>query len=299
MQVMKRLMVCLDQTEMDEHILQYASMLTETLQCQRVYFIHVIKGKETKGDPFKDSMATDKEMEKIIAGKVDMHFKAQTEKKVVIKKGNSVKKIIRFAHLNRIEMIILGKKPLEESSKVHASRITNTSRCSVMLVPAKAQYKIDKMMIPVDFSRSSKMALGKALEIHENNQAEVLLQHVYFVPSGYHSSGKSYDEFAAIMEKNARNEYRKFMKGNGFDMDSFDITYTLDDDAKPSDRIYKVGKEQGVDLIVLASRGRTPAAAFLLGSTAVGLIKYNDDIPYLIVKNKKENLGLFEAIGRL
>ena len=299
MQIMKRILVCLDRGKMDEHVIQYAALMADVLQSQRVYFIHVVKDVGSKSDPFKEPMTSDQHIVKEIDKLILEHFKSKVETKVVVKKGNSVKKIIRFAHLNRIELIILGKKPLEESTKTHTAKVTNSSRCSVLLVPSKASCQLKKVMVPLDFSVNSRMALTKTMEIKQNHDFELMLQHVYFVPTGYHASGKSYEEFAEIMERNARNEYKKFMKGNEFEIDQYEMFYTLDDDSKPSDRIYKIGSQQGVDLIILASRGRTPAAALLLGSTAVGLIKYNDDIPYLIVKDKKENMGIFEAIGKL
>lgn len=299
MQIMKRVLVCLEHGELDGQLLQYASMMAETLQSQRVFFIHILTGKEKEKDPFQDNGSAEKDIEQKLTKTIEKHFTAAIQKDIVVKDGNSVKKILRFANLNRIDLIIMGKKPIEESRKAHTAQVTNAARCSVLLVPRKAKISLNKMMIPIDFSNSAKMAMDKAMQIQQNNKAEVVLQHVYFVPSGYHASGKTYEEFAKIVEKNAGNEYRKFMKAGGFNVDSQPMLYTLDDDNKPSDRIYKISEEQGAELIVLASRGRTKMAALLLGSTAVGLIKYNDAIPYLIVKDKRESMGVFEALGRI
>ena len=78
------------------------------------------------------------------------------------------------------------------------------------------------------------------------------------------------------------------------------ITRTaLDDDPHPADKIYKTGKEMGVDMIILGSKGRTSAAAFLIGSVAEKLVMENSDIPLLLVKKGKENLGFLDALFKL
>ena len=79
----------------------------------------------------------------------------------------------------------------------------------------------------------------------------------------------------------------------------FEHTFALDDDPHPADKIYKTASEKGADLIILGSKGRTSAAAFLIGSVAEKLVYESGDIPLFLVKKGKENLSLLEALFRL
>ncbi|MFT7034392.1 MAG: hypothetical protein ACJA2S_002906, partial [Cyclobacteriaceae bacterium] len=47
------------------------------------------------------------------------------------------------------------------------------------------------------------------------------------------------------------------------------------------------------------SRGHTPAAAIIKGSTTLNLMQYDDDIPFFIVKNEKERMGFWEALMKI
>ncbi len=53
----------------------------------------------------------------------------------------------------------------------------------------------------------------------------------------------------------------------------------------PVGEIVRVAKEEGVDMIVMGSRGRSTVKAILLGSTAEGVVR-KADIPVMVCKNK-------------
>lgn len=104
---------------------------------------------------------------------------------------------------------------------------------------------------------------------------------------------------AEIMDKNKRREYEQFKREHSLDESKYEVIFELDEDQNPSDNIYEMAKERNADMIIVASRGRTKMASLLKGSTAVNLISYDREIACLVVKNKSENMGFFEALMKL
>ena len=298
---LKRILVCLDLSSHDEVLIKYASMMADLMACDMVYFIHIAKSlKIPKAiqEQYPDLVAPlDETIEKAIGDGISTNYSSTAEVKILVEQGNSVEQVLNWADIKEIDLILFGLKNKENAAGSHASKTINAAHCSVLLIPNISNVKVDKILIPTDYSKSSKMALDQAMSMKAKKKPiEILLQHVYFVPQGYTTTGKTYEEFAAIMEENSKKDYHKFLIEHHLDEKDFPIVYTLDDNSKPSDRIYDVAKEKNMDLIVLGSRGRTASAALLLGSTAVDLIRYDNDIPYLIVKDKHQNMGFFEAL---
>ncbi|MFY0650778.1 MAG: universal stress protein [Cyclobacteriaceae bacterium] len=286
MQELKRILVCIDMSEMDRYLMKYASQLSDVMGSQRVDFIHIAK-------------TYDKSLEGKLEAEVKEFFTGKAETSVNIEAGQIVDATINWAGLHRSELIILGKKKKKESSAKYATQITNRALCSVLLIPAMDEYAFNKLLVPIDFSVGAKMSIKQAQAIKEKTGCQVILQHVFYVHTGYTTSGKSYEEFGAILQKNAEKEYKMFMRESEFDPSHFEIIFTLDDDSKPFDNIYETAKERGADAIFLGSRGRTKAASIIKGSTALDLIKYDDDVPFFIVKDEKERMGFWEALMKI
>lgn len=154
-------------------------------------------------------------------------------------------------------------------------------------------------MVPIDYSKYAEMAFELSVDMQKETGAKILSNHVYKVPTGYYKSGKTYDEFAEIMLENTKKESKKFFNKLKLDNVDFDFTYALDDDIHPADKIYISASEEGADMIMLGSKGRSTAAAMLIGSVAEKLLQESHDIPIFLVKRGNENVSLIEAIFRL
>ena len=169
----------------------------------------------------------------------------------------------------------------------------------MILVPEEPRPDLNQIMVSIDFSAHSLKAFELGIALQKNSGAKLLSNHVYKVPTGYHSAGKSYEEFAEIMLENTKKECQRFFGKMDMEGVDFDHTYMLDDDTKPADKIYASAKEADVDMIILGSKGRSAAAAFLLGSVAEALLVENEDIPLFIVKKTGENQSFIKTLINL
>lgn len=294
----------LDLTEMDDHIIRYAAMMCRALSVEKIVFVHIAKSLELPQKVLKeypDLLAPlDESIQMDLQKKIGSFFDTAPNTEVIIevKEGDPIEKILRLTKIKEVDLILMGRKRSLKGSGIVSSRIARKSPCSLLLIPENSPHLISKIMVPVDFSRHSALAVSCAGHISEATGAELFFTNVYKVPSGYHATGKSYQEFASIMEHHAHHDYQDFLVRHQLTKE-VPCFYLLSKDGDYAERLYQYSRDIQADLIVLGSRGRTSAAVVLIGSLAEKLTYLDHDIPLFIVKEKGENMGFIQALMRV
>jgi nucleotide-binding universal stress UspA family protein len=148
-----------------------------------------------------------------------------------------------------------------------------------MLVPTK-------ILVPTDFSEYSDKALNQAFDIAQRYKAKVYVLHVVHEKMSH--SMKEYGLTAELIEgmdwKMVSGARMKVQK----EIDKFPQTKELEVFnevvlGNPSEEILKAQSEKGIDLIVIASLGRTGIAKYLIGSVARNVLK-GAKCPVLLTK---------------
>jgi nucleotide-binding universal stress UspA family protein len=299
----KKLIVCLDQSDLDATLVKFATFIAKANQSKKVYFANVIRNLSIPKEVLEEfpnlieNMVEERknQMKEI----VDKHFNySECEYSFIVKEGQLSKKILKLAEEKSADMIIVGRKVELPGTGVISQRLARRASCSLLIIPENSVPKIDTLLVPSDFSDYSKDAMEEALMIVEKygGNAEIVCQNVFTVPSGYHFTGKSYEEFTAIMKVHAEINYKKFIRK--IDTKKIKITpiYTQDDDDDPVEDILSMANEINADGIVIGAKGRTAATALFIGSMAERLIQLNDKFPLLVTRPKGKNAGILDYI---
>ena len=300
----ERLLIALDLTEMDEILIRYTSHLAKLLKSEKVYFVHVARDLELPEDlrkNYPDLMApSDESIKNSIEKKLEKSWESdyKCEHTIEVKEGDPSEQILKWVNIKDIDMMVMGRKRKLKGGGIVPQKIAKVAQTSLMLVPEGFEFKLDKIVVSVDFSKHAKFAVEEALAISEGTNISLTLVNVFTVPSGYHKTGKNYDEFATIMKGHAKIDFKEFVKKNDFPED-LDCQYVLDNDDSPADKIFDFASEQETDMIVMGSKGRTGLASILLGSVAEKVVKYDSEIPLMIVKEKGENMGFLKALLKM
>jgi len=296
-------LVTLDLTEMDEHVIRYVAMISKILPIERIFFLHVAKTLEFPEEliqKYPTLMAPlDESIQAEIEQKVGQYFQgSEVKTECIVRDGAPIDKILKLAKVKSVDLIVMGRKKSLKGSGLVSSHIARKCPCSLLLVPENFRPEIKKVLIPVDFSRHSALAVHQAEVLTKKSPKDMALVHIYNVPTGYYKIGKTYEEFDEIIRGHARNECAKFQKDHQFsgDLECSFLSSKLDENEK---LVHARAIEFGADIIAIGSRGRTTASSILIGSMAEKLVFHESDIPVLIVKNKGENMGFLEAILRV
>ncbi|SNS26556.1 Nucleotide-binding universal stress protein, UspA family [Belliella buryatensis] len=300
----KKLIVCLDQSELDETLVRFASFVAQVNQTKKIYFTNVIRNMNIPKEVLQEFPNLIENMVEERKGKmkalVHKFFdkNKDAELSFMVKEGQLSKKILKLAHEKSADMIIIGRKVNLSGTGVLSQRLARRASCSLLIVPENSIPKIDKLLVPSDFSDYSKDAMEEAIMIVEKygGKAKIFCQNVFSIPSGYHFTGKSYEEFASIMEMHAEINYKKFIRK--IDTKGIDITplYTKDEDDDPVEDILSKAEEIQADGIIIGAKGRTAATALFIGSLAERLIQMNDRLPLLVTRPKGKNAGILDYI---
>ncbi|MEO0284623.1 MAG: universal stress protein [candidate division WOR-3 bacterium] len=248
----------------------------------KLYAVHVIPEK-------KISILEEKEeilnmfnlMEREERKKAEKDFeskKKEIDKKIEFEthllKGEIVEEIIKFINEKDIDLLIMGASNKREKLMIGttAYRILTNARIPVLVVKEKIGVKVNKILVPIDFSKLSFKALDYAIFLAEIFGSEIHLLHVIEILESIglkEVEEKLIEETKEMLHRESekfKGKYRIFV--NAIKRDSAEIG------------IIEFAEEKGIDLICMATRGRKGISHFFLGSTLDKVLKLTD-IPIL------------------
>ncbi|MFY0600500.1 MAG: universal stress protein [Cyclobacteriaceae bacterium] len=302
-----RILVGLDNTEIDKDLIEAASKLCDLSNTKEVFFINVIKDfdlPDALKKEFPDLVTRAiKERKLALQKSVDKYFnykEAHVAVNVLVDQGSVTKTLLKISAKEKADLFILGRKN-EKKAGVLVTRIARRALCSLLILPKNKKLTFNNFLVPTDFSEYSRNAMDKAVSLARRAGAETKLtvQNVYQVPTGYHYAGKSFDEFGQIMKENAEKDHNRFM--THFDTSGININsiYSLDKDDDLIGMIVKEAKKNHSDLIIVGAKGRTATVALFIGSKAERLVQINEDVPMLVIRPKGKGAGLFDYLKDL
>ncbi|MEP0714234.1 universal stress protein [Algoriphagus sp.] len=303
MYLIKKMVVCLDQTSLDQTLVQHAAFIAQVNQTKKIYFVNVIKNLSIPKEVLEEFPNLVENMinerQEAMEATVKEHFKNTKgiSLNFIVKEGSLSKKILKLAEEKSADMILIGRKVHLPGTGVASSRLARRASCSLLIVPEGSVTRMQRLLVPSDFSDYSKDALEEAIMIGEKHGGiEIVCQNVFTVPSGYHYTGKSYEEFTQIMKMHAEINYKKFIRKIDTKSNTIKPVYTQDVNDDPVEEIVAKAREIGADGIIIGAKGRTAATALFIGSMAERLIQYNDSIPLLVTRPKGKNAGILDYI---
>lgn len=298
MEHFKRLMVALSLKENEDMAtLRFANLVARLAGSEKVYALHVVRSLDIPASLLKqyqalaqpvDETARERMMDAIRRSGFESAFPLELD----VSAGTPLTEIVRRAIQKNVDLLIIGRRQGE--AIVLPDRILRKSPCSVLAVPATAQPAVSRILVPVDMSRHSKEAVEHGIGFAAALRLpSIHCFHAYSVPIGYHKLGKTYEEFAEIMRRNAIEEFAEMMRT--IDTRGVHVESTFRLHAKPSAAIREAIKSFGSDLVIMGARGRTPGGAILLGSITEKVFR-STSVPMLAVRRRGETLSALKAI---
>ncbi|HYG67919.1 MAG TPA: universal stress protein [Anaeromyxobacteraceae bacterium] len=140
----------------------------------------------------------------------------------------------------------------------------------------------DRICCAVDFSRPSALALAEATELARRLMAELVIVHVH--PRAPRVAADLLGPAQGSLEEEARYveaELARCRTSAEAGTTTAVKTVTLVGD--PADELVRYAKEEGVDLLVLGTHGRTGVSRAVLGSVAEKVVRHAS-CPVLVVR---------------
>jgi nucleotide-binding universal stress UspA family protein len=142
---------------------------------------------------------------------------------------------------------------------------------------------LKKILVPVDFSESSRKAFAYAVSFARQFAAEILLLHIVeFIPTPELVVAES-GYLNARLRENATRELANWRK----EMEPFQLKTSVEDGI-PHREIVRIADEINADLIILGTEGRTGLSHLLIGSTAERVVRHAH-CPVMVVRQREHD----------
>lgn len=132
-------------------------------------------------------------------------------------------------------------------------------------------FNCTKILIPVDFSDTSMLAIKHGRALAQKTNAGIYLLHVVnvqFVSQNMFLPSVSLDQ--SLIEKKANDRLTELANEIAKEYDI--LVHTIIKTGSPSTEVSKVAKEIGASLIVMGTHGYSPLEELVIGSTALKVI---------------------------
>ena len=125
-----------------------------------------------------------------------------------------------------------------------------------------------KILCPIDFDRNSLAALDYARDLAKQQDATLHVLHVVFIPMV--SPGFPGEPYPVVSEEPSKLELQEIAREH---LDG-KVRYQIETrSGRPAEIINQAAEDLGVDLIVMATHGRTGVTRLVLGSVAEHLVR--------------------------
>lgn len=149
---------------------------------------------------------------------------------------------------------------------------------------------MNRILVPVDFSKPSENALRVASELARKNDAELFVLHVVEMAETLFGTEQFNinDEQIIFFMKMAKKRFAKFLKKSY--LEGLRVTDAVEV-GSPTMAINELQKEHVIDFIVMGSNGASGIDEILIGSNTEKVVRHSN-VPVLVVKQELDALEI-------
>ncbi len=291
----KKVIVALDLSLIDEALIRYSRFITDIAGTEVIRFVHFIPPFNFP-DPITMSFEEmvkgeeepiEKRVEHQLAQEVQALFDDAkgVDVQVDAAVGNPQQQLIKVAQKDKPNLIIVGKKSMEDSTGIIARRLARKTSCAIALVPEKAPTDMKNVLVPTDFSKASARALKAALHLKEKHASiEISVFHAVPLPSTAYSVSEQKSTLEKALLEEAKKSMTDFLKKNKIDQSEVHITILINEHFDVAKHIREEMVTEPFDLVIVGATGQSVFEDFVFGSVTESLVTYEMKVPVWVVR---------------
>jgi SulP family sulfate permease len=282
----QRILVALAHTDHDAELIRYARMLAEMRIGRQFTFVHVIS--TAPGSPAIDVSTIEADLHAAL----EQHFVPSSDQFQIACKvdhGARIDVLLDVATQVRADVILLGHRGSSSGQRSLGRRLAMVAPCSVWMVPEGSPAEITNILAPTDFSQDSADSIQAAVAVaNAAKLPQISVIHAYF-----DAASVRYEENVRDDLRSAQAELTQFL--TKIDLQGIHVAERSEEGAWPAHNILRAAEDLSTDLLVMSTRGRSRAAAILLGSVTTQVM-VETKVPILVIKHFGAMLGLFQVL---
>ncbi|MCA6074739.1 universal stress protein [Fulvivirga sedimenti] len=297
----KNWLIALDMSDTDQYIFSNLVKLEKELKPERLTFLHVVHPADLPREVLSDIPDLNEPELRFYENRIQQYINESgitTPYDIEVREGHALTVILQLTQDLENDLVVVGKKGNEGLVE---RKIARKSGISILFVPEK-EMEFQHVLVPVDFSEHSLQAMHVAESLHKHTSCLT----VYRDSSKYiNQVAETVDEVEEILVKRnlldqklatyTEHKLKEFVEPfRAINPDCFIEGINKSTDIGQS--ILKWASNHPADMIIIGARGKTAAAAALLGSVSERVYSGLTDRYLLVVKKPGENVGLIKAL---
>jgi SulP family sulfate permease len=283
----RHLLVGLTRSSEDAGLIRYAAMLLGLGVVEEVRFVHVLPMPADLSAAHDHDHVLGELRQEVASYLGDIPDRVQVYYDVL--KGPLTDRLLAFAAEQEADLIVVGHRRGSPRQRFLARRLAMKAPCSVWMVPEGSPATLDRVLVPIDFSEPAADAMLVATSMARlSGHSALLALHVYF-----NEARVTYEEYDQVLRGQEQEAFRRFLAP--IDCKGVDVMPLFVEGANVAHVIGRTAQEQGADLIIMATRGRSRSAAILLGSVTEDTI-VETRLPLLVVKHFGARMGVLQVL---
>ncbi len=293
-----KVLIALELGRTDSKILDYLDWLRQKINMRCLCFMHVLpkvdvlEGLLERGvDPLIWDFQLDEEIETQLRNEIMQRFgrKIDCPVKFDIEEGDPLTQLIEAARKEKADLVIIGQKTSDAKSHgILAKQLARKTMVDTIVIPENTQPKLDKIIVPIDFSANSAKALKKALTIKEILAPDATLEvvYIYELPNfSVYKIGRTPAQFKEITKQNYQDAFKLYFRENNIPEAAVSKFHILEREKDSiASQIHQFIEQEKADLVVIGAKGHSKLELLFLGSVTEKLLTLNEQIPTWVVR---------------
>jgi len=288
MKLLEKILVGVNFESNSEDTLRMALVLAHKFNSE-IILLHVIP--ELKGYKIPRDQIRKRVIDRMTYLETNLKKEGTALVESIVRFGNAYERIIEYADELDVNLIVVGSGDKEKKYplSVTAERILIQANQPVLVVKRGFRPSIKRILCPIDFSETSRRALGNSIHLSKAFDAHLTVLSV-FEPllSSYFGIGRTPGESKEkLLIQRQQQSLDRFLRGFQFKNVSWNKVIRR---GKPHEEILRMNKESRADLIVMGSSGKTGFTRMLMGSTTEKVLR---EMPCSVMTLKERHLFRF------
>jgi nucleotide-binding universal stress UspA family protein len=286
----QKILVPLDGSALAERALPYAKAVAKLKTCEVILFAVSITNEGERRD-------------RLLKSYLDVSSKSLESQGVKVSTsvayGEAAEEIIEFSEKNKIDLIIISTHGYSGIKRwmlgSTTQKVLYSTYTPILLIKSKApeisKAEFKKILLPIDGSPFSEATIPFVEELTKGTQADIMLLEVCeppVVPSyGSRPINPNWENYRDTIWEDSQKHITEYLDKikdalgkKGLKVESRIIK---EPDGKVAKSIIKVAQNEKVDLIAIATHGRTGASRWVYGSVANRIVEESAE-PILLIR---------------
>lgn len=285
---MKQILIALDLSDINDHIIQYGLFLRQKLNLDKVHFVHSIKTFDI--DEGLRELLGQKDLKSIIVKNIKQriakYFTDEDAYSLVVLQNESTEySLTKYADEQGIRTVVMGFKEKDSGTGAMAQKLIRIFKGDVILVPATAKFSWDRILVPTDLSAPFQLIVNKLDAIEKFEPApQIRVLKSFNIPSQFFpyidiDDSEAIDQTNKYVNKQFLDIKKKYKLNH-----SYAFTSVYQSDKSIVEIIEKESKKFNADLVLMTAKGASKISTIFIGSTINELINSNPFATLLILK---------------